>query len=217
MDKNFWQDIWEQQKIGFHQREINEDLRSFWEILHPVPGENVFVPLCGKSSDMIWLRNRGHPVLGVELSRLAVEGFFEENAIPCTWRSQGQFEIAEGGEIRIFCGDIFDLTTDDIGEARAVYDRAALVALPQAMREKYVCHLLALLQPGARILLVTLEYPESEMDGPPFSVPAAEVERLYGAHCEVRVLSRRSILDEEPRFSERGVTSLHSSAYLITL
>lgn len=217
MDKQFWLERWEREETGFHQHDVNDDLRRFWRVLNPAPSEAVFVPLCGKSLDLLWLEKQGHPVVGVELSRLAVTAFFSENAIPFAWSRQGSFDLAASDGIRIFCGNIFDLTAEDVGPVRAVYDRAALIALPRAMRETYVGHLLRILKPGARILLVTIDYPEDEIEGPPFAVPPAEVERLYGGYADVRLLSRRNILPDEPRFSVRGVTSLDSCAFLVTV
>ena len=216
MEKSFWLERWELEETGFHQRAVNEDLRAFWSEVDPLGGEPVFVPLCGKSGDMLWLANQGHPVIGVELSRMAVESFFVENGISFEWKRHRTFDAAVGGGLRILCGDVFDLTGEDLGPVRLAYDRAALVAFPPAMRERYVAHLKNVLQPAARILLVSIEYPENEMDGPPFSVTRAEIGRLYGG-AEIHPLSRRNILPDSPRFSDRGVTSMESCAYLIEL
>jgi thiopurine S-methyltransferase len=217
MNEEYWLDKWERQDTAFHQDEVNEDLRSFWQSLDVRPDETVFVPLCGKSRDVLWLRARGNAVVGVELSHSAVESFFSENEIAVTWKRQGSFDVAESDGIRILCGDVFDLTAEDLGSVTAVYDRAALVALPTSMRERYVACLLDVLDSGTRMLLVTLEYRQEEMKGPPFSVPLAEVERLYHGRAEIDALSRRSILAEEPHFAERGVTSLHGCAFRVRL
>lgn len=217
MDRNFWLKRWEREETGFHQHDVNDDLRRFWPALNPAPAEPVFVPLCGKSRDMLWLEKRGHPVVGVELSRLAVSAFFSENAIPFEWSRKGSFDVATSERISIFCGDFFDLTAEDIGPVRAAYDRAALIALPLAMRERYVAHLVNILEARARILLVTVDYPEEEIEGPPFAVPPAEVERLYGDYADVRLLSRRNILPDSPRFSERGLTSIDACAFLVSV
>jgi thiopurine S-methyltransferase len=217
MNREYWLDKWERHDTAFHQDDVNADLRSFWQSLDPRPGETVFVPLCGKSSDMLWLRERGHAVVGVELSRSAVESFFSENGISVAWSRQGTFDVAESDRIRIFCGDVFDLTPDNLENVTAVYDRAAMVALPADMRERYVAHLTDVLAKGTRILLVTLDYPQQEMNGPPFSVSPAEVERLYSDRAQTSTLSRRDIIANEPRLAERGITSLHSCIFRVAL
>jgi thiopurine S-methyltransferase len=217
MNEKFWLDKWEHKEIGFHQKDVNEDLRNFWQSLDPEPDEIVFVPLCGKSHDMLWLREQGHEIVGVELSRVAVSSFFSENGMTPTWTRHGSFDVAAADGIRILCGNIFDLTADDLESVTCVYDRAALVALPAPMREKYVAHLLSILERGMRLLLVTLDYRQDEMNGPPFAVPADEVERLYSKSADIRLLSRRDILAEEPNFARRGITSLYSCAFRLTM
>lgn len=137
MDARFWLECWERQEIGFHQRNINAQLRRFWPELGLTRGDAVFVPLCGKSSDMIWLHARGHPVLGVELSPVAVAAFFAENGLAPRRARQGKLDVADSGGIRILRGDFFDLTAADLAGIAAVYDRAALIAMPSAMRERY--------------------------------------------------------------------------------
>jgi thiopurine S-methyltransferase len=215
MNEDYWLDKWERQDTAFHQEDVNEDLRTFWRSLDVKPDATVFVPLCGKSSDMIWLRELGHAVVGVELSRSAVSSFFSENGIAATWNRIGKFDVGEGNGIRILCGDFFDVTGEDLGTVTAMYDRAALVALPPDVRERYAAHLLDVLGRGARMLLITMDYPQEEMKGPPFSVPPAEVERLYSGKAKVSLLSRRDILADEPRLAARGSTSLHSCVFRV--
>ncbi|MBI5437701.1 MAG: hypothetical protein HY936_01890 [Nitrosomonadales bacterium] len=129
MKKDFWLERWERKEIGFHQSEINPYLRQYWQELHLARDKNVFVPLCGKSSDLLWLRKQGHPVLGVELSAIAAQAFFEENSYTPHRFPGGKFDCYEAGGIRILCGDFFDLSKDDMAKVSAVYDRASLVAL----------------------------------------------------------------------------------------
>jgi thiopurine S-methyltransferase len=217
MNKEYWLEKWERHDTAFHQHDVNADLRSFWQSLDPQPGETVFVPLCGKSSDMLWLRERGHSVVGVELSRSAVESFFSENEISVSWNRNGEFDVAESDGVRILCGDVFNLTPDDLRNVTMVYDRAAMVALPADMRKRYAAHLEGILPAGTRILLVTLDYPQEEMNGPPFSVSPAEVERLYSDRAQISILSRRDIIASEPRLAERGITSLYSCVFRVAL
>lgn len=217
MEKDFWLERWDRQEIGFHQDEINPYLRQYWQELHAANDGAVFVPLCGKSRDMLWLRKQGHPVLGVELSDIAVQAFFGENGhIPLHSR-EGKFDCCEADNIRLLCGDFFDLSKDDLAHVRAVYDRASLVALPPQMRERYARHLANILPPATQILLITFDYPQKEMSGPPFAVSIEEVNALYRDHAEVRLLAQLDVLEQNPRFQQRGISRLHENIFLLRL
>lgn len=215
MHPDFWHERWRKNQIGFHQDAIHPLLRQCWSALCIAPGSRVFVPLCGKSRDMLWLRAQGYEIVGVEISRLAVEAFFEENGLQPAVVEQAGFHVYETEGLRIFCGDFFALTAADLAGASAVYDRASLVALPPEMRRAYAEHLAGLLAPGTKTLLVAFEYPQHQMDGPPFSVDEAEVYALYAGHCAVSLLQAADILDDEPRFRARGVSRLHEKVYML--
>lgn len=217
MKKEFWLERWDRGEIGFHQDEINPYLIEYWKQLNPACNSMVFVPLCGKSRDMLWLRQQGHSVLGVELSAIAVQAFFKEYGYDPQRFSTGKFDRCEANGIRILCGDFFDLRGEDLINVGAVYDRASLIALPPEMRESYARHLVSILPPGTHILLVTLDYPQAEMQGPPFSVTSEEVAALYHKYAEVRLLTQRDVLDKNPRFRERGLSRLNEYIYLLTL
>lgn len=217
MKKEFWLERWERAEIGFHQDEINPYLRLFWPDLHLARGGEVFVPLCGKSLDMVWLREQGFFVLGVELSPIAVQEFFSEKG-QTPQRVHGEkfaSYIADG--ICLSCGDFFDLSKEDLAQVGAVYDRASLVALPPEMRERYARHLASILPPGTQILLVTFDYPQAEMSGPPFAVSETEVEALYRDYAEIRLLVQKDVLAQNQRFRARGVTRMQESVFLLTL
>ena len=216
MELSFWHERWERAEIGFHQQDINVHLQQFWKALNLQPGQRVFVPLCGKSLDLLWLAGEGHPVTGVEISPIAVEAFFQENGLqPRRWR-EGAFEVWEQDEIRILLGDFFALEPRHLADCAGVYDRASLIALPPALRERYVGHLDALLPPGLRTLLVTLEYDQTVLPGPPFAVDEVEVRRLYAATHEIEVLTVRDALAEESRWRDRGLTWLFERVYRLT-
>ena len=215
MDPDFWHARWRNSEIGFHQEEINLHLQHFWARTAAPAGCAVFVPLCGKSRDLLWLREQGHPVLGVEISPIAVEAFFDEHGLAARRTEQGPFTRWEYEGLAILCGDFFALRPGDLAGVGAAYDRASLIALPPALRLRYGEHFTRLVPATAPTLLVTLEYPQSEMDGPPFSVSEAEVHALYAPHRQVTCLHRQSILDENPRFQARGLTRLQETAYLL--
>jgi len=179
MEHQFWLERWEQNQIGFHQAAINAYLSTHWEELGLPDGAPVFVPLCGKSLDMLWLREQGHPVFGVELSEKAVSAFFEENEISAEIRREADYREYIASGLRLRAGDFFALKAPDLDGIRAVYDRASLIALPPSMRRDYARHMADLLPSGAHILLVTMEYPDGTLEGPPFSVTEEEVHALF--------------------------------------
>ena len=215
METDFWLERWERNQIGFHQDAVNSYLIKHLPELRLRAGDPVFVPLCGKTLDMLWLDEQGYAVLGVELSPLAIESFFKENARRVRCVQAGMFTRWTSGSLDILCGDFFDLTREDLGGAKAVYDRASLIALPPHMRPAYAAHMAGLLPSASRILLVTLEYPEGEMAGPPFSVGEREVRRLYHDWFDVKVLGSTDILAQNPRFRDRGLTRLCEIVYLL--
>lgn len=207
MDTEYWRERWQQNRIEFHQDVISPYLQRFLPELKLAPGARVFVPLCGKSKDMLWLSAQGYGVFGVEISPLAVAAFFSENGLQPRRESRGAFESWRSGTIAIVCGDYFVLTPADLAGVVAVYDRAALVALPAEQRQRYARHMQALL-PAARILLATMEYPQVEIPGPPFSVDNAELDALYGAHYFIHELYAEDTLARKPSFREKGLSRL---------
>lgn len=215
MDPEFWQQRWEENNIGFHKDEVNLYLKSYWcDLLLDVAVRSpVLVPLCGKSNDMIWLNQQGHDVLGVEISPVAVEAFFAENNLTPEIEQAGDHEVWRSGTIEIIRGDFFTLPRETFKHILCVYDRASLVALPQNMREQYVRHLEEILLRRARILLVTLEYPQQLMDGPPFSVNHHEVERLYQDHFNIELVTQMDVLEQNTHLQDKGLDSLIEKVY----
>ena len=215
MNPDFWHERWQNRQIGFHRDEVHPYLTQFWPTLGIVRGSRVFVPLCGKSNDLLWLRMQGHEVVGVEVSPIAVREFLEENRLTPSVSIVDTFQLYECDGIRLYCGDFFDLTASHLAGVSAIYDRAALVALPPEMRVGYARHLLQLLPSGAKTLLVAFEYPQHEMPGPPFNVDAAEIAALFGAQCDMALLLEADILAQEPRFRDKGVTRLKEAVYAL--
>ena len=216
MQAEFWHERWQQNQIGFHQDGINAHLQEFWADLDTPSAGRVFVPLCGKSRDMLWLRTRGHEVVGVEISPKAVEDFFAENHLDPEISDQGPFKRWETDGLAILCGDFFDLTAHDLAAVTSVYDRASLVALPPDMRAQYANHIAVILPPAVGMLLVSMEYPQDEMRGPPFSVHEPEVCELYQRGYAISRLFTADVLAENPQFRQRGLTRLEEKVYRLT-
>lgn len=191
-------------------------LLQHWSQVAPAAGSRVFVPLSGKSLDMAWLAAQGYRVLGVELSPLAVEQFFTEHGLTPQMRESRYGRHYCAGEIELICGDVFALDAAALADCAAVYDRAALIALPPPMRQRYVREVYTHLPAGCGGLLITLEYPQHEKNGPPFSVPEAEVRELYGSDWNIETLERRDILAEQPGFVAEGVSVLQTVVYRLS-
>ena len=215
MEKQFWLQRWRDGKTGFHSDAVQPLLAKYWPSLQLPAGQRVFVPLAGKSRDMLWLAEQGYRVLGVEISPLAVEQFFYENdLLPATHDSPaGRHHVC--GSIELICGDVFDLDAGILSSCSAVYDRAALIALPPDIRARYADHLSGKLPAECRMLLVTVDYMQDEMEGPPFAVDRNAVDALYAADWSVELLERRDILSDEERFADYGVSSLHTEVLLL--
>jgi len=188
MEASFWHAKWEKSEIGFHQDEVNPFLRQYFGELSLPRGSRVFVPLCGKTRDIPWLLASGYRVAGAELSRLAVEQLFADLGLEPSVSQIGPLTHFAADNIDIYNGDIFELTGSELGQVNAVYDRAALVALPSDMRDRYACHLAGITKQAPQ-LLITYAYDQSLQEGPPFSVSAEEVRRLYGQSFDLALLA----------------------------
>ena len=215
MDREFWLSRWSENQIGFHRKGVNPLLVRFWPSVSSPPAGRVLAPLCGKSEDLRWLSERGHEVLGVELSLIAVKAFAAEQGIVMTETHEPPFTVLRGKGITLHAGDFFNFTPAIGGRFDLFYDRAALIALPADMRPAYVQHLRSLLKDNARGLLITVEYDSSAMHGPPFSVAEPEVRRLFqGFACEK--LLEVDCLEDEPRFKARGLTWMKEVVYSLS-
>jgi thiopurine S-methyltransferase len=213
VERDFWLERWQQGQIGFHQDRPTPLMLKHWPSLSLDAGAKVFVPLCGKSLDMAWFASQGLRVFGVELAEDAIRAFFAEHGLEPAIEETLYGRRYSAGSIEILCGDAFALDAEALRDCDAVFDRAAIIALPPAMRERYVRELYARLPTGCRGLLITLEYPQDEKNGPPFSVEEAEVRALYARDWDVRTLERRDILKQQPSFVADGVTSLDTVVY----
>jgi len=195
MDATFWQNRWAKQKIGFHEPVANPKLIKYFDTLQLASGSRIFVPLCGMTYDIAWLAEQGHDVVGAELVESAVAGLFDSLKVVPTITQHRNLTLYHadyaGRAIDVWAGDIFNLTANDIGQVDAIYDRAALVALPDIspdyLRSRYAQQLIDLTN-GARQLLVTFDFDQEQRPGPPFAIPTEQLQRYYADDYELQSL-----------------------------
>jgi thiopurine S-methyltransferase len=190
MDPSFWQQRWAAQQIGFHEAQVHPMLLEHGASLGA--GARVFVPLCGKSKDMVWLHEQDHEVVGIELADIAVRSFFAEHNMSASETSSPPFEAFSAPGYRLLCGDFFALTPTQLGAFDGIYDRAALIALPPEMRRDYARKMTALSAGGTSMLLITVGYDTTIITPPPFAVDADEVVALYGHDWTIEVRNTRA-------------------------
>ncbi len=197
---NDWLERWQIGRIGWHEEGGNKSLHRHWS----VSGKRVLVPLCGKSRDLDWLERQGNEVVGVELSDIAVEAFFDENEIACSV-VQGELTayVADDRRITLYCGDYFRFAE---GPFSGLYDRGALVAISPDRRVEYVRHTRSLLDADAAKLIIAVEYDQSMAEGPPFSIPEESMRALWPE------LERIDAYDDmencPPKFREAGLREI---------
>lgn len=216
MEREFWLERWRTGQIGWHQDDGHPFLPRWWSRLETDAGvarfRRAFVPLCGASPDMLWLRERGTAVVGIDLSPLALRTFFEDAGLVPAVDRVCLFERWSADEIELLAGDFFDVDAASLGGFDSIYDRAALIALPAALRPRYVQRVAALADPGTRLLLVALEH-DAAPTGPPFSVPASEIDALYRDAFTVEPLGDEDVTAESVRLRERGARRVVETAF----
>lgn len=174
----------------------------------------IFAPLCGKSLDLWWLSQHSH-VTGAELSELACQQFYQEQGQPYSVSAQGNFQRFSHPDVEIWQGDYFALKPELLGGIGLIYDRAALIALPAQMRIDYVSQLKNVCPGPVTLMLLSLEYPQDRMSGPPFSVDEAEVRSLFSFAESTELVAIRNLTGRP--FAQRNfnLTRLIEKAYLI--
>lgn len=212
MEKEFWKSRWESNQIGFHLNEFNPKLIAFFPRLQLIKNNIILVPFCGKTKDLLYLEEQGLVVIGVELSSLAVECFFAENNLSYKKSSESNFEVYQCQEknITLYCGDFFTFTKINNQTIDAIYDRAALIALPPEMRVSYSEVINSFLSKKARLLLITITYQEN-IEGPPFSVPESDVNRYYNQY-KIEILDNKTSPNVSEKFKDASVSQ---QVYLI--
>lgn len=194
MDASFWLARWQNNQIGFDQPEVNPLLIKHFNKLGLTTGQRVFVPLCGKTIDIAWLLQQGYQVVGVELSEMAVQQLFSLLGLVPAISTVGAFTLYQAAHIEMYVGDFFALTADLLGTVDAIYDRAAFIALPEAMRLDYSRHLSSISHTAPQ-LLISIEYDQSIVPGPPFSIEEQEIRAHYAASYTIGLLERMDIAD----------------------
>lgn len=215
MDTSFWNERWQKGEISFHSADVQPALIKHWPALGIAKGSTVFVPLSGKSLDMLWLAEQGYRVIGSELSEIAVDRFFEERGFKPSVQTHESFVVKSSGVYEMWCGDFFALAPNGLKTMAAVYDRAALVAMPPEMQPRYAAKLAGLIPAGVPTLLIGLDYDPREMKGPPFATPQKQVRELFAPWFSVEVLGARDGLAKSEHLKKKGVTRLEEATYLL--
>lgn len=222
METSFWHQCWEKDQIGFHQDDFNPLMMKLWprfQAWQEGQGRSseqpsvIFVPLCGKSADMLYIASQ-QKVIGAELSDIACRDFYLDNHIPYQLTNTAIFGHYQSERIDLYQGDFFALTPQHVNTCQHIFDRAALVALPKALRAQYVAHLRGLFPAKTELFLLSLEYPEGEIKGPPFNVTENEVNSLFKG-CKITKVLTEPLSDQQFARRKLKVSSLVEVVYFI--
>ena len=212
-DNALWLKLWRNHDTDFHQTSINDLLIRFWAKFDLKQNSRVFIPLCGKSLDMLWLRDQGHTVIGIELSPVAIKEFFAENNLDPIKTRIGQFTVWQHDNISILCGDFFDLTKEDLGHIDTVYDRAALTALPEDLRQPYVKHLKHITPNDCDVFLLTTEDIEHTSDSDKTPFIDKEIQQLYSLNFDICLKHVENIAAFDLLISPESDSNINVSEY----
>ncbi|WNO61863.1 thiopurine S-methyltransferase [Rheinheimera sp. MMS21-TC3] len=215
MDAEFWLACWQNDHLGFQLDDVHPMLQELLPQLALPTATKVFVPLCGKSLDLAFLA-KSYSVVGAELSDIACRDFFAQHQLePSVSEATNNFRCYQTEQITIWNGDFFNLPKQAITECQFIYDRAALVALPEAMRLQYAAKLLTLFKAGTKMLLISVDYPQDEKVGPPFSVSKLELEALFPS-ASIKELAVQDLTAKGFAKRKFSVSKLIETAYLIS-
>ncbi|MDZ7691546.1 MAG: thiopurine S-methyltransferase [Balneolaceae bacterium] len=207
MEISYWTSRWRKNKLGWHMQQVYPPLIKYWDAFSLKIGDRVLVPMCGKSRDLVWLADQGVQVIGVEVSEIAARQFFQEQALEYKTQEKGPFTIYESGSIQFWLESIFKLTEVQLPAIDAIYDKAALIALPPDKRPAYARLIRDCSTEIQTMLINTFEYEQDEMNGPPFAVFEYEIRDYYADWFEIYTLHERSALEELSKFRLRGLQS----------
>lgn len=214
MEADFWHDCWQRNALGFHQQSVHPFITEYLSPLLTCQAQQVFVPLCGKSLDMVWLAQR-LKVIGAELSAIACADFFKEQKLAYQQQSHGQFNRYWFDNISLYQGDFWQLSAKDLGTINWIYDRAALIALPPSQQQPYVEHLMTFISASTTLCLISLEFDPEQLKGPPFPIFTDDLKKLF-VGCKINCIASRELADK--RFAQRTfkVSRLVERLYFIT-
>ena len=207
MELSYWQSRWKKGAIGWHMDTVFPPLKTYWNRLNLKAGSRVLVPLCGKSLDIDWLLEQKHHVIGVDISKRALEAVMRRTSSSLKESTKGSFTCYKSASLQLWCGDFFKLRKKWLPAIDAIYDKAALIALPPEQRQNYASHIKSLIQPNSQILLNSFEYKQHEMTGPPFAVFEEEIRTYYQAKFSINLLQERSLFNDLTNFHRRGLQS----------
>lgn len=215
MQPEFWQNRWQEKRIGFHLDQVNPKLVKFLAEVKSSENGTIFVPLCGKSLDLVYLAETFNHVIGIELVTSAVEDFFSEQGLKAEITEQGAFKLYKSKNITLVNGDIFKVDQLYLPNFDFIYDRASLVAFSPDLRKNYINLLNHLTKPGCRQLLISFDYNQDEMQGPPFSVPEQAIKAYYDQFWHIEKKDSQEIIEKAPRFADRGLKSLLEEVFIL--
>jgi thiopurine S-methyltransferase len=219
MDHEFWIQRWQNNQLGWHRPEVHPSLIKFFPSFNLEPGDSVFVPLCGKSVDLAWLADQGLKVVGNELSPIAIQDFFRAEELEPVRTEAGSLTSWQAGPYTLYEGNYFDLTPAHVSDVKFIHDRAALIALPKEGeygRKAYMKQMRKLFSAGVQTLLITLDYDQTVMNGPPYSVGYEEVIWHYAFDHIIEFLTDEAILQQEEKFRQRGLQQLTEWSFKMT-
>lgn len=216
MEHDFWHEAWSKSdQPGWQQKDINPYLEKHWSSSGALSGEAVFVPLCGRSRDMQWLRDYGHHIIGIDISVSALEEFCKQQSIDAVCERDGDLTVFRAPGWTLYAGDFFKLKAENLTRVSRVYDRASLIALPSEMRKSYAAQLRSILPGGTEIFAITITYDQSQMKGPPFSVPESELRDHYEDYYEIDLIESASGPEQLGNLKQRGLTAVTESCFLL--
>lgn len=209
MNKVFWNNKWENNEIGFHQNNVTPLLKKY---LHYFLDKNsikksCLLPLCGKTFDLIYLSEFFKEVTGVELIKKAIEDFYIENNLEMRTRNSS----ISSKNIEIFNEDFFSFNKSENKKYSYIFDRASLIAISPVSREKYVQSIKRSMSTNCKIFLITIEYKQDQIEGPPFSLSDDDVKSLF-KDFKLEKLCRESVIGQNQKF--KGL-NIFQSAWLI--
>lgn len=217
MELSYWQSRWQKGNIGWHTDQVYPHLKTYWPRLKLQQGDTVLVPLCGKSLDIKWLLDNGFYVIGVDISAVAIQGLLDFMGGTFTKSTKEGFSVFTSENIELWQGDFFKMEPRLLPDIDAVYDKAALIALPSERRKIYASVIKNIISSHAKMLLNCFEYRQQEMNGPPFAVFREELEELYGDIFSISLLHEESLFEQLQKFQHRGLSSfLNEKVYLLS-